>query len=242
MGIIKNILGQRFGRLVVLSFKYKDKNNGAYWECKCDCGNITTVYGGHLRKGSIKSCNCLRKERVTQTQFKNLSGKKYGRLTAIRVAYNDNGMYFWECLCECGKIAIVKSAKLTNGHNRSCGCLCRDIASKRMKIFAKTQRKETHPMWNPNLTQEDRQNKRNNKKWDKWKLKVFTRDNYICKKCGYSNGHILNAHHIYSWNINKRLRYSTNNGITLCNICHKKFHGIFGYGNNTLKQLNKFLK
>ena len=31
------------------------------------------------------------------------------------------------------------------------------------------------------------------------------------------------------------------NGITLCVECHKKFHMLYEYGNNTLEQFKKFI-
>jgi hypothetical protein len=53
----KNIVGNKFGLLTVLSLDYCDKQ-GSHWICKCDCGNRTTVRGNQLRNGSIKSCGC----------------------------------------------------------------------------------------------------------------------------------------------------------------------------------------
>ena len=32
---------------------------GAFWLCKCKCGNYVTVYGNALRMGVQKSCGCL---------------------------------------------------------------------------------------------------------------------------------------------------------------------------------------
>lgn len=51
-------IGDKFGRLLILK-KEKRKH---HWLCKCDCGNKTIVYGGHLRAGTTKSCGCLKKE------------------------------------------------------------------------------------------------------------------------------------------------------------------------------------
>ncbi|MHA2403287.1 MAG: AP2 domain-containing protein, partial [Candidatus Kariarchaeaceae archaeon] len=57
MGVIKDLSGQRFERLVVLDFAYI-KNHKAWWNCKCDCGNITQVPAGDLRSGKVISCGC----------------------------------------------------------------------------------------------------------------------------------------------------------------------------------------
>lgn len=53
---IKNEIGKRYGHLLVLEYDFKVKNVGAYWKCKCDCGNITSVKGTKLRNGRTKSC------------------------------------------------------------------------------------------------------------------------------------------------------------------------------------------
>ena len=51
--------GNRYGKLTVL---YKDKlnahNDGMYWVCRCDCGNITTVKASNLRCSRTRSCGC----------------------------------------------------------------------------------------------------------------------------------------------------------------------------------------
>ncbi len=57
-------------------------------------------------------------------KFKNLTGQKFGRLTAIcPVAKNNHNAVLWLCDCECGLDAIVEGRSLTNGLTRSCGCL-----------------------------------------------------------------------------------------------------------------------
>jgi len=58
-----NLLGQRFGRLVVLR-QTADRGKGTVWECQCDCGLTLTVKAGPLRTGHTKSCGCLVRERV----------------------------------------------------------------------------------------------------------------------------------------------------------------------------------
>ncbi len=58
----KNIIGIRFGRLMVIKFVGKDGNGKLLWECKCDCGNVTTVRGNDLRQKKIQSCGCILRE------------------------------------------------------------------------------------------------------------------------------------------------------------------------------------
>jgi len=35
---VKDLMGQRFGRLVCLSFSGMNKHHNALWLCRCDCG------------------------------------------------------------------------------------------------------------------------------------------------------------------------------------------------------------
>ena len=46
--------GNTYGRLRVLG--WERKRNKVYWVCLCACGRKTSVWGAHLRNGSIKSC------------------------------------------------------------------------------------------------------------------------------------------------------------------------------------------
>lgn len=61
---ILNRTGVRFGRLIVVSLnEEKTAEMGVnYWNCLCDCGNTTVVYGGSLQRGNTQSCGCYSKE------------------------------------------------------------------------------------------------------------------------------------------------------------------------------------
>lgn len=52
-----NLLGQRFGRLVVVA--YGGSHRGTRWECRCDCGTMKTVQARNLATGTTRSCGCL---------------------------------------------------------------------------------------------------------------------------------------------------------------------------------------
>lgn len=58
--VIKNELGKRYGKLLVLEKIGAIPDRGIYWKCKCDCGNIVEVSGKALRSGGTKSCGCLK--------------------------------------------------------------------------------------------------------------------------------------------------------------------------------------
>lgn len=53
-----NLVGQRFGRLIVLSEELRDKWNHRRWKCQCDCGQTVIAGQSNLRKGNTQSCGC----------------------------------------------------------------------------------------------------------------------------------------------------------------------------------------
>jgi beta-galactosidase/beta-glucuronidase len=62
---MKDITGERFGRLVALGPVGRNKGGNVRWLCQCDCGQQTVVAGGSLRNGNTQSCGCLNRERHT---------------------------------------------------------------------------------------------------------------------------------------------------------------------------------
>ena len=57
-------------------------------------------------------------------KFNDLTGKLFGRLTAVErlPPHGKNTASMWACKCECGGTAIVRGTDLVNGHTMSCGC------------------------------------------------------------------------------------------------------------------------
>ena len=55
-----NLVGKRFGKLVVAKWASANKTGNSMWHCLCDCGNPCIVVGHQLGSGGTKSCGCLR--------------------------------------------------------------------------------------------------------------------------------------------------------------------------------------
>ena len=69
-GII-DLIGKRFGRLVVLKYIGKEKiNQNAKWLCQCDCGKIKEILGASLKDKKTMSCGCYNKEKFTKVVTK----------------------------------------------------------------------------------------------------------------------------------------------------------------------------
>lgn len=52
----------------------------------------------------------------------------------------------------------------------------------------------------------------------------------------------IQAHHLDGYNWAKDKRLEVDNGVTLCEDCHKTFHNEYGRGDNTKEQYNNFIK
>lgn len=104
---IKDITGQRFGKLVAITQDKLRSNEGkgAYWLCSCDCGQIKSVRRGNLINGNVKSCGCisssgeleiskiLQENNInysTQYSFDDLRGPKGGLLRFDFAIFKDN--------------------------------------------------------------------------------------------------------------------------------------------------------
>jgi len=74
-----------------------------------------------------------------------------------------------------------------------------------------------------------------------WQDSVKNRDGNTCWKCGENRISKLTVHHILNFSSHPELRFAIDNGITLCKPCHKLFHKIYGYKNNSREQLIEFL-
>lgn len=57
------MIGNRYGKLVVISEIKERQEKNIYYICQCDCGNQKICNGYLLRIGKIKSCGCLQKEK-----------------------------------------------------------------------------------------------------------------------------------------------------------------------------------
>ena len=70
---------------------------------------------------------------MTPTNFKDMTGIKFGRLTVISKAESDKrGEARWSCRCDCGENTIVNGSHLRSGRVQSCGCYRRERISERM--------------------------------------------------------------------------------------------------------------
>jgi len=122
---IKDLTGQRFGKIVAVRPTDERKNGHTVWECLCDCGNTAYVTNVKLTTGKTKSCGCSRRNELT--------GRRFGKLVAVRPTERQiERSTIWECLCDCGATTYVSACNLTSRITKSCGCIKRkDITGQR---------------------------------------------------------------------------------------------------------------
>jgi hypothetical protein len=80
-----------------------------------------------------------------------LSGKKFGRLTAIKpgpsiILPSGGRPSRWECQCDCGQAALIKTMDLLRGTTKSCGCFRRENSSIQNRTHGKRDT-PTYAVW-----------------------------------------------------------------------------------------------
>ena len=138
----------------------------------------------------------------------------------------------------CGKEIIIPLDRFKRSNNNFCDMKCLG------KYKSINNLGSNNPNWNPNLTEIEREIDRNIEGYTEFIKKVLERDNYTCQCCGEKEkvSGQLNVHHLDGYNWCKEKRTDETNGITLCKSCHKKFHSIYGRGDNTKEQFEEWIK
>lgn len=128
---VKDITGERFGRLVVVGRAGYSNSGKIIWECLCDCGNTTYVTKTNLttKYSKTMSCGCYRRENTSVISAKDISNMVFGEVTAIKcvgsksVGKLDTKVRIWECICSCGNHFFTSAQALLSGNTKSCGCV-----------------------------------------------------------------------------------------------------------------------
>ena len=186
-------------------------NSKTLMKYKCSCRNISKISFGSFKNGNrCKKCGI--KKRSEKRKFSFNCVKQYFKDQSCEliekryISYNIKMKY----KCSCGNISKISFGSFKNGVR------CMKCASlKRSGINSN--------LYNFNLTDEERKEKRWTSEYKRWAKNIYKQNNYTCQKCSQRGGK-LNAHHIESWNSNKELRLEESNGITFCKK-HERYCG-----------------
>lgn len=118
--LIKDLVGQCFGRLVVVSRSNTRGKRGVVWNCKCECGANVEVVSPDLTSGNVRSCGCLKRD--LHSTMNDLTGERFGKLVVLDSPYVKNEQRVWRCMCDCGRETFVLAGNLRKGNTMSCGC------------------------------------------------------------------------------------------------------------------------
>jgi hypothetical protein len=97
-GLIKNLIGEKFGLLTVIAKAKKRNGTNPVWLCICECGNETEVIQENLLNGHTTSCGCnsSRNRIGDRTRTHNMSNTRLYRVWRGMIArcnYPSHDMY-----------------------------------------------------------------------------------------------------------------------------------------------------
>lgn len=151
MSHLIDLTGRKFGRLSVIrrveNYRQANGRTRTRWLCKCDCGADYIADGGHLKRGEIVSCGCLKNEKASARAkarkgphldwVEDLVGQSFGQLTVMSFAGYRGGRTVWNCLCSCGNHCVVSGNHLKRGNIKSCGCITRSSLEREFEALLK---------------------------------------------------------------------------------------------------------
>ena len=133
MSRLVDLTGKVFGQLTVLERVKIEGENESHWLCQCTCGNKKVILAGNLKSGNTTPCGCTAIEKVSNAKLLDITGKKFGRLTALYISKREiSKPTLWHCKCDCGQECDVSINNLQSGHTQSCGCLWSDTMFEKM--------------------------------------------------------------------------------------------------------------
>ncbi|QDY32663.1 HNH endonuclease [Clostridium sporogenes] len=217
-----NIFKTAYKSAEYCSAKCKPQCQNNKIKVQCDiCGKEIKKTPSQIKRSKFNYCSAKCKHKGQSFVIQGENHPKYSQ-TEVR--------------CDvCGKIFTRNISEIEKYKHNYCSNKCR------YKGFSKHYSGENSPNYDHNKDEMDRIRNRNIEGYEEWRNNVFKKDDYTCQCCGDNKGGNLNAHHIFNYMEHKELRTNIENGITLCDNCHKAFHDIYGYKGNNKMQLKIFL-
>jgi len=116
---MRDIIGNKFGKWTVLSYKGRNKKSEQIYECKCDCGTIKDHTFSILHSNLSTQCKtCFVKE---LNKVPDLIGKSFGSWHVIGKEKNiDRNEWFFTCICVCGTTRNIAGHQLKSGSTTKC--------------------------------------------------------------------------------------------------------------------------
>lgn len=80
---VRDLTGQRFGKLVAVKCVGRDRHKNALWLCDCDCGRTKVIPSRSLVQGRSKSCGCLETGEFINATERHMHGGSGERLYRV---------------------------------------------------------------------------------------------------------------------------------------------------------------
>lgn len=238
--IAKQYIGHKFHNLTVTEINEELSALRAtiYVNTVCTCGaprpgvKLTDLKCKTDRKWACsKACE-------STTSAQSFVGQRFGKFTITNVRHGtrkdtekDANRVIFDAKCDCGCTVSYPKRLFTgeNGHRtlKSCGC----EKLQRMKDICKDKWDGHTPIPQARATPE----------YFAWRKKVYKKYVGTCVCCGSKNRKGMEAHHLFGFSFFQHLKYDENNGILLCENCHKEFHRKNGNHFNVPQQMLTFL-
>lgn len=238
--VAKQYVGQRFHNLTVTAINEEKSKARAtlYVDTVCVCGKPReAVKLTELKcKTDRKWACCKACESTVAAQ--SYIGHRFGSLTVVNVRHGtrsetekDANRVIFDARCDCGCTISYPKRLFTgeNGHRtiKSCGC----EKAQRMQDICKDKWDGHTPIPQARATNE----------YFAWRKAVYKRYIGTCAACGSKNRKGMEAHHLYGFSFYQHLKYDENNGILLCEGCHKDFHCKHGNHFNVPQQMLAYM-
>jgi|SRR5690625_2277128 len=212
---------------ILLSNKYVNSKEKLKYQCIC--GNVAYIRYGNFSQGQL-CWECGRNRggnrKYTLEKVKEIFVKEGCTLLEEKYINPRTSMNY---KCKCGRTSSIRLDNFLQG-KRCQGC-------RTVKLTGSNS-----PLWNKDLTDEERVRGRKYREYSQWRRDVFERDEYTCVNCSEKASGRLNAHHIESYTKNPSLRTTVTNGATLCEECHKEYHREYTFNNASEDTFRLFLR
>jgi rhodanese-related sulfurtransferase len=199
-------------------------NGSSPVEVICSSGHRTALYPFSLKSndGECYECSNLKRRKYDNTHFDsllelNLPGWTRNHEFSVNLCTDDV-----EVICPKGHVNTLKAYNV----NR------RNVCKECWKL----------DRINADIEEDVRITRRMIPGYIEWRKSVYERDDFTCQCCNDDKGGNLVAHHLDGYHWCEEKRTDIDNGVTLCDTCHKDFHNKYGVKNNTKDQYVEWLK
>lgn len=158
-----------------------------------------------------------------------LEGTRSGKLLVISFSHSDKEHTYWNCVCDCGNSAVLRSSSLWKQRTKSCGCLKIEAVIKSSKKSGVKRRKPpTVASFNALYSSYKRRSEKKKIVFEltKEEFKIITSKNcFYCDQTPEQRYKTQEYHEDYVYNgidrIDSAVGYCINNCLPCCGYCNK---------------------